>query len=234
MSSTDERDVDAAIAALARLVVGRESVEESLQRIAELARAHVEGADSVSVTVIGADGTPRTAACTDDTSLTIDRAQYEGRRGPCLEAYERQQVVRVDSTLDVSRWPEFETVAVEQDVRASLSVPLVVDAAGVGAVNIYSRAERPWTPASEATATSLAAQGAVAVANAMLYLEATEMAEHLERALQTRDVIGQAKGILMERHRIDADEAFDRLREMSQRENVKLREVAERIASATG
>jgi GAF domain-containing protein len=222
-------DFDAALAALTRIVVGRESLEQSLQRITDLACNHVAGADSVSVTVLKDDGRPRTAACTDGMALEIDLAQYESDRGPCLDACRRGTMVRVDSVIASDQWPEFEMTALHQGIRSSLSIPLLVDDGAVGAVNVYAAVEHAWTARSEDTGSRLAAQAAIAVANVVMYHEAMETARNLQRAVEGRDLIGQAKGILMERHKITAAQAFEMLRDVSQRRNVKLRDVAQTI-----
>jgi GAF domain-containing protein len=229
MSTAD--DFDVALAALTGMVVGRESLERSLQRIAELAQSHVVGAESVSVTVRERDGSWRTAACTDGIAVEIDRAQYDSNRGPCLDACLHGTVVRVDAVLASDQWPEYASAALRQGIRSSLSIPVLTDSAPAGAVNVYSTMENVWTGRSEDTGSRLAAQAAIAVANAFLYDQAMETARHLERAVDSRDLIGQAKGILMERHKITAAEAFDRLRDLSQQQNMKLRNVAEVVAT---
>lgn len=231
MSMTD-RELDAAVAAVSRMVVGEEPLEHSLQRVVQLTRANVPGADSVTLTLVG-EGPARTAASTDTAAVAIDEAQYASDSGPCLDAARLGAMVRVDAVEGANRWPAFEVAASREAVRASLSVPLLLKDGPFGAINVYSETKRPWTSRSERAGALLAGQAATAVINAIRYEQAILTAGQLEQAAQSRDLIGQAKGILMERHELTADDAFERLRDASQRLNLKLRDVAATLA-ATG
>jgi len=115
-------------------------------------------------------------------------------------------------------------------VQSSLSLPLVVGDESVGALNLYSRTPSGFTEEDESTGSTLASTAAIVLVNASAYWQAADLSDQLAQAMQSRAVIEQAKGILMARSpHMGADEAFDVLRKASQRENVKLRDIAQRI-----
>ena len=125
----------------------------------------------------------------------------------------------VDDLTTDERWPVFTAGAVDFGIRSMLSLHLYTDRESFGALNIYARQRHAFTPDSVATGVLLAAHCAVAIA-------ATTASANLRIALESRDVIGQAKGILMERHKITPTEAFDLLITASQHSHRKLRDIA--------
>jgi GAF domain-containing protein len=217
------------LAALGRLGVDVQTLDERLGRIGTLACAAIGPSDDAGVTLIR-NGRPVTRGHTADLVPAIDETQYETGKGPCLDAYRHGEVNRIDSTSEDSRWPEFSKVAARAGVRSTLSLPMRIGDERVGALNLYSSTPARFSEAHERLGAMFAEQAAVAIANTEMFLTAREMSSQLEEALKTRDVIGQAKGIIMEREKITADEAFDILRTASQRRNVKLRALAEEVA----
>src|SRR5688572_28685984 len=139
------------------------------------------------------------------------------------------RVTRIDSTLADGPWPEFRAAAAEHGILSTLSFPLIVDKQGVGAMNLYSRREQGFAEIDVDDARLYADQAAIVLANAQAYWDAKELSQGLGEAMAHRAVIEQAKGILMSAQRCDPDTAFDLLVRASQRENVKLRDVARRI-----
>jgi len=228
----DRDEFSETLGAIARLLIAAESLDRTLGRIADLACQALDGCDMAGVTLLR-DGKPATIGHTDDTILPIDRVQYEADAGPCLDTFRERRAFRVDSTRDETRWPAFSRVAVEGGVLSTMSLPLVAHDQGLGALNLYSRTAGAFSDDDEQLGLVLAEQASVAVANAEVYWRTKELTDELEQALQSRDVIGQAKGILMAREGFNADQAFDVLRRASQRSNRKLREVAEEIVQST-
>jgi GAF domain-containing protein len=216
------------IAELSRLLVNEEALDDTLQRVSDLACRYVGGADVAGVTLLR-DGKPSTTVYTDPTSPQIDSAQYETGIGPCLEAFRQQQVFRVDSTVDDEQFPAFSQAAAEHGIQSTLSLPLGVRGNGIGALNLYSKQPAAFSADAEKVGMLFAQQASVALANAQLYASAYRMTQQLQEALTSRAVIDQAKGILMGQHRVGADEAFDILRTTSQRENRKLRDLAQEL-----
>jgi GAF domain-containing protein len=229
----DPSGLEGTLEALARIVVSVESSREaSMAKIAELGCGLLESCDFASVTLMERDR-PRTASASDDDATGMDEAQYEGRSGPCLAAIHDQRVVRTDSLAgEQSRWGELvAAAAVKRNVGSSLSAPLIVDGSCLGGLNLYSRAVGAFSSADEQTIAAFAHQAAIVAANARDYWNLAETTHQLESALQSRAIIEQAKGVLIARQGCSPDEAFDVLRRASQRNNRKLREIAEEIVT---
>jgi GAF domain-containing protein len=110
-----------------------------------------------------------------------------------------------------------------------MSMPMPTERGPIGALNMYSRRKGGFTEDDETTAQQFAVHAAVVLVNADAYWDARDLSERLDQAMQTRSVIEQAKGMLMAVQRCSADEAFELLVKASQRENVKLREIARRL-----
>jgi GAF domain-containing protein len=139
-------------------------------------------------------------------------------------------VVRVDDTAEVlDTWPRFSEDALAHGVRSMLGFPLVAGDVSFGAANLYGREVGAFSKDDEARAALFATQASAVLANARAYWAASDLAVNLQQALQNRAVIDQAKGKLMASAGCTADEAFELLVKASQRENVKVREIALRI-----
>jgi GAF domain-containing protein len=215
--------------ALSQLMVSEESVDATLNRVASIARRTIGACAMAGVTVIR-DGSPATVAFTDAEAPEIDRAQYDSDAGPCLEAFRTGTPIRIESMGEDARWPAFGSAALSHGIRSSLSLPLIVRGETLGALNLYSRSVAGFDDADEELGGLFATQGAVAVANAELYWSTYDLTQQLRSALVTRDLIGQAKGILMTRRGVTSDEAFDLLRAASQRLDIDLGEAANIVA----
>jgi GAF domain-containing protein len=212
--------------ALASVLVAEQSLEKTLRQVLELACAALPGGDEGGITLLEAEG-PRTAIATSDAALRVDSAQYDAAAGgPCLEAYRRQQILRIDATATDPRWPEFAAAAAAEGLGSALSVPLVVGGDGLGALDIYCRREHGFTAADEQLAAKLGSCASVALANARIYWRAARLADQLQQVLSTRGVIEQAKGILIAQRGCSAEHAFHLLAEVSQRNHLTLPEVA--------
>jgi GAF domain-containing protein len=155
--------------------------------------------------------------------LTLDMLQKKTGVGPCIDSSREQVTIRIDDMTTETRWPQYVECALTLGVASMLCVPLYVDDQQLGSVSLYATGRAAFSLADEYVARLFAAQAALALAEA-------HRAGQLRQALSSRDVIGQAKGILMERHRITADEAFRMLSEHSQRANRKLADVAQTLA----
>ncbi|HUQ56348.1 MAG TPA: ANTAR domain-containing protein [Lentzea sp.] len=217
-------------------LLGAATTGEVLQRVVRAAVLVVPGADLVSITLRSADGRFHTPVETDPVAVELDRLQYGLREGPCLDAADPDGpdfVVAADLAMARS-WPRFGPAAAERGMGALLSTALLP---GVrpprlsGALNIYSRERHGLGERDQAAALLLATHASLALAHTEAVDRAALQAQQLRRAIDSRDVIGQAKGILMARRGLTADEAFDVLRRTSQDLNVKLVEIAESITS---
>ena len=224
----DPEILENAVRSLSQLLLAEETLEATHGRVASLACRTLPPCDLASVTMI-TDGRPSTPVQTDPLAANLDSVQYSSRRGPCLEAYQVGKIVREKISEKTDRWPEFSSVATKAGIQSILAVPLVANDHPVGALNLYSKSARGYDESDEETALLFSQQAAVACANAEVYWRTYTLTEHLREALESRDVIGQAKGILMARRNCTADTAFELLRQASQHRNIKLRDIAEQV-----
>jgi GAF domain-containing protein len=169
------------------------------------------------ITVARGDLVPQ--ATTGAPPQRLDRLQQKLGSGPCVDAAQQQTVIRIEDICADKRWPDFCAEAAGLGVRSMLCVPLRVDERCLGTLSLYAEDPSAFDDHHERVTTLLATLAALALADA-------QRADQLHTALRNRDVIGQAKGILMERHRITADTAFSHLSQASQAVNVKLAAVA--------
>jgi GAF domain-containing protein len=215
---------------MSRFFVGDATVVDTLQRVSELAASAVSGADMVGITML-VDGRARTAVFTDDSMPQIDSSQYETGVGPCLDAFRHQQVFRIEDMEKDSQWPPFSEAAAASGIQSSMSVPLIARHEGVGALNFYSRTPQAFSDGDVEVGLQFASQAAIVLANTQAYWDAHQLGEDMAQAMESRATIEQAKGILMGAQRCNPDEAFQILVRASQRENRKLREIAEDVVA---
>ncbi|MBM9467895.1 GAF and ANTAR domain-containing protein [Nakamurella leprariae] len=164
----------------------------------------------------------RTVASSDDLVGQVDRIQAETGQGPFWSGLRDHVTVRIDDLQGDRRWPAFTTRAAELEVRSMLSLQLFVRDRELGALSLYSSVPDAFDHAAEQVGLLMASHAAIAMVGA-------QQQHHLEVALANRDLIGQAKGVLMERYRITADRAFALLVRASQDGNLKMAEVARRV-----
>jgi len=216
------------LSAVSRFFVGDLTVEEALHRIARLAVDAVPGADLVGLTIM-VEGRQRTAVFTDDAAPEIDQAQYETGEGPCLDAFLQQRIFTIESTREAGPWPTFRRAAAAHGVGSTLSLPLLANDKALGAMNVYAFKERAFGEHDVEVGTLFSYQAASVLANAQAYWDARDLSSRLGEAMEHRAIIEQAKGMLMATQPCAAEEAFDILVRASQRENVKLRDIAARM-----
>ena len=203
------------------LHVKNAELQPTLEAIASTAVTMLSPARYAALTVL-AHGELIPRASTGEPPLLLDRLQQRLGDGPCVNAAKRQSVFRIDDTREDLRWPEFCAEAARLNVRSMLCVPLWIDERGLGALSLYADQAAAFSESHERITILLATFAALALAEA-------QRADQMHDALSSRDVIGQAKGILMERHGVTADAAFSVLSRVSQAENIKLAEVARRF-----
>lgn len=235
VEQVEERSDDLALAMteLAGLLLSDEGVDRTLQRVADLAVRTIPGCTAAGVTLL-ADGSPQTAASTDEAVLEIDRRQYAAGDGPCLDALRNRRINRAGADVAQRRWPEFAAGAGRLGIRSFLAAPLVAGEQPLGSLNLYGASNDGFEALDDALVALFCGQASVALANAQLYRSAVALSEQLRAAMHSRAAIEQAKGMLMERHGVGPAEAFALLRQRSQRSNRKLREVAEELVARHG
>jgi GAF domain-containing protein len=215
--------------ALSQFFVNEGTLGDTLLRVSELA-CQVLPADFAGITML-VDGKPSTGVFTDPEAPEIDEAQYSSGDGPCLDAFRHQRVNRIDSTVDDQRWPEFAKMALAHGILATLSVPVTARGESLGALNLYSHTAAAFDEHSIDRVETFARQAAIVLANAQVYWDARQLNENLQQAMATRATIDYAIGIVMAGGGRNPDEAFQVLVRASQRENRKLRTIAEEIVS---
>jgi GAF domain-containing protein len=211
--------------ALARVVVANREPSEVLTEITKIARRAMPSVEAASVTLIRGDE-PFTAAHDGQMALDADELQYERGYGPCMDAGRAGQVLLVDDMRSDERWPDYAQHVAAHGVLSSLSVPLPFQGVTIGALNTYAGQPKVFDDHDVELAQEVAAWVAVAVGNAEAAARTTDDLIQLRTVMMSRACIEQAKGILMERHKITEDEAFTMLTHASQRTNTKLRDVA--------
>lgn len=222
MAEVHQRELSLTFAEIARSLLCEDTVEATLQRIAELAVETIEHCDFAGMTLVRGR-LMTTPASTTDISTRVDAIQLETGEGPCLDAIREHELFQTADLLEEDRWPRFARRAVEEtQVRSMLSFRLFVEEDTLGALNLYSKRPAAFDADDRAVGSVFAAHAAVALSTA-------QHDQQMQDALRTRDTIGQAKGILMARQGVTADQAFDMLRRGSQRLNIKLAELAKRV-----
>jgi GAF domain-containing protein len=205
-----------------------EDVASFLDSLVRWAVENTPGAEACGLTLEQA-GQGRTVTYSGELAARGDERQYELDDGPCLEALRSGRMVTVMDMAEERRWGLYPQRAVEAGVRSSLSLPLTVGERGRGALNLYASHPHAFTDTDVQAGQSWAGQasGALSVAWRMAEREAT--VDNLTQGMVTRQVIGQAVGLLMVQRRCTAQEAFELLKGASQRTNEKLRDVAHRM-----
>jgi GAF domain-containing protein len=214
-----------ALEELGSLALREHSMETLLQRVVDLAKEVMPGRPEASLLLL-ADDQPMTAVFTGQLAMDCDETQYDRGHGPCLNAARTGEVTEVLDNRTDPRWPDYARAAAERGALSSLSIPLPISEGIAGALNIYAREPGAFDKGSRAAAQQFVPYAAVALSNMRDYEDARTLADNLRAALDSRAVIDQAKGILMERHKVTADRAFQILTRASMQSNVKLRVIA--------
>ena len=217
---TEERHFDERLASIARDLLNEPDVEHTVQRVVDLAAEHLGGVIYASVSLVRQRRRVETPASSDDRALQADQLQYEVGEGPCLDAIWEQETFLIDDMTTEERYPTYSRrVAERTGIRSSLSFQLFTDEDSLGALNLYSPQPRAFDEVARAEGFVFAAQAAVA-------LRSAQHEEHLRAGMATRNLIGQAQGILMERFKVTPNQAFAILARISQETNSKLRDVS--------
>jgi GAF domain-containing protein len=217
---------------LAGLIVSDHSLDSVMTAISVVGKRLLPDVTEVSVTLLRG-GQAETVASTGTLAVQMDERQYARGDGPCLTAAKQGELVLLQDAASTEQWPEYAALAREHGVGSSLSVPVKMPEPVNAGLNLYSDRQDGFPEHDVELARTLVAYAAVALTNIHLFESQKRVAEHLERALESRGVIDQAKGIVIAERRCSPDEAFQVLVELSQRTNRKLRDVAEALVNTT-
>jgi GAF domain-containing protein len=209
------------VAELASDLADTPSLDDLLDRAVGLAVDIVPGCEQAGISLLQ-NHVVDSPSSVGPLAATCDKLQERLGEGPCITALLEADVIRIDDISTDPRWPRFAEAAAIEGVRSMLACRLATQRDKLGALNMYSTETGAFSAESEAMAVGYAAHVSLA-------LSALDRETNLRRALQSREVIGQAMGILMERHRITASQAFDVMVHASQRSNVKLRMIADEL-----
>jgi transcriptional regulator with GAF, ATPase, and Fis domain len=214
------------INALSRLVTAKETVESTVSRIAELSVLAIDAADECGISLV-TGRTIQTVAVTSKIGETIDALQLSTKQGPCMSSIHEHATFYIPDMSQDKTWPLFSQKAAQATGIASLlGYVLQVDTDSLGALNLMSFTVDAFDDDAIAAGALFAAQAGVALSNALTHQKNEQKVEQLEEGIRTRQVIGEAVGIVMATRQVNADKAFEILKTISQHTNVKLKEVA--------
>lgn len=219
-----DKAIQSMIAELAGALVRGAGIEEVLTTLTCASLTLVPGADCAKISEID-NGTLCSMAATSQLASLLDSAQQTAGQGPCLEAISDQKAVRCDDLRNDPRWPRFARYATTTGVHSALSCPVDIPGDTGATLSLFGFEADAFGAEAEAIAVMLANHAAIAL-----------MKENRERqfkaALASRDVIGQAKGMIMERFGVDAPRAFAMLKAISQATNTPVRDLAARVVDS--
>ncbi|GAB3537105.1 GAF and ANTAR domain-containing protein [Arthrobacter tecti] len=209
---------------LARSLQAEKDPQEILIHLVRAAIDLVPGADEGSISVVEGRRRVNSQVPSSDLPRDVDAVQSEVGQGPCLDAVYEHETVMVPDMATEQRWPEFSHRAAALGAASMLSFQLYVEGDNLGALNLYGRAPHTFTDESEQVGKLIASHAAIAFADA-------RKLGQMRDASHSRDIIGQAKGILMERYNITAQHAFVILTQYSSHTNTKLFDIADYLAT---
>lgn len=226
MHQDDDDAFAASISGLSGLFTAAGGLSETLVHIARFAVQAIPAADGAGLTMLEADR-PQTVVATGEWVTQVDDVQYSLGEGPCLSAVAERRTFTTGNLGGEPQWPRFGPRVGRLGVHSALSLPLLrPDGVPLGALNVYARGRDAFDTYAVGLGEAFAVPAAVSVANARALAQAERLVEQLSQALTSRAEIDQAIGILMSRSGGTAEEAFDRLRTLSQASSTKLVEVA--------
>ena len=231
MTTSDPKttlDADEAFEQLAGIALAEHSLHSVLLTVADLTSRVMPGDIDVSVTQLVGDKAT-TVVHTGQLALDLDESQYGHGDGPCVHAARTGEPVEVTDARTDPRWADYLEDAVKRGSLSSMSMPLGSAEEMGAALNIYAREVGAFDDECRRVGAKLARFAGVAVANMHAYQSARELADNLQAALEARATIEQAKGILMERHKLTPVQAFQLLAKASMATNRKLRNVADTL-----
>lgn len=220
-----DADLSRRMAAVARdLRREHKNLEGTLAAIAESAVMNVPAAEDASITTVLQGKFVHSAAAAGELGARCDDLQGELGEGPCLESAIAQRTIRIEDMESEVRWPRFAVEAAALGVKSMICFQLYVEGFNFGSLNLHSTRARAFDDEAESIGSLFAAHAAIAFSSA-------REEQQIRAALTNRDVIGQAKGMLMERYKLSAQGAFAMLATLSQESNVKLADIAHQVVA---
>jgi transcriptional regulator with GAF, ATPase, and Fis domain len=214
-------DVRHALVELGRLRFGEMRVEDAIREIVETTHS-MFAVDGAGLMLADEAQHLRAVAASDDRFAHLEDIQVQHQEGPCIEAFDTKELVGASDLQLEDRWPRFSEAAVRREVRAVLASPLPYNQDAVGVVAVLSERSRPWSPANELALLAFTDLAALLIASIIQGERQSELSGQLQGALNSRQVIEQAKGVLMGTQGISARAAYEQLRSRARGERRKL------------
>jgi transcriptional regulator with GAF, ATPase, and Fis domain len=200
------------------------NVDATLQTVTSSCVDLIQGVECADVLLISGPDLFRSVSATSKLAIDIDDMQKRFRQGPCLDAAVGDSVVLCNDLREETRWPRFAEAAVAAGVHSLMSFQLFTHDSRIGALNLFGLKPDTFTAECEAV-------GAMLATHAAVVLIADDVRRQFQSALASRDTIGQAKGMIMERFNVDAVRAFELLTKLSQDSNIRVADIAEELVS---
>lgn len=210
---------------LGRLLLVEQTTPSVLQRIVDLVQQSMPAGSEASITLVRGEH-PTTAAFTGQLADDLDETQYDRGHGPCLQAALGGLFTEIFDARTEDRWPEYVPALVARGALSSLAAPVPAPHLTAG-LNVYAREACAFVDDDRAALVDFAAYAGAALTNMDALQDARDLAENLQKAMKFRSVIEQAKGILIERHKLTTEQAFRLMADASMQTNRKVRDVAE-------
>jgi GAF domain-containing protein len=224
----DYPGLSAGLAGLLTLIAGSCPLDELLTQVATYAMKATPGADGAGVTMLEA-GQPDTMGASGTFVREVDEIQYRLGEGPCISAAAEGSTRSSSALGEDAAWPTFGPQAAAIGIHSALSLPLITNNEVIGALNVYAHDRNAFDEYSRQMGEQFAAPAAVAIRNARTLEQAHRKEAHLQTALGSRATIDQAVGIMMSRSGLSSEDAFVRLRIISQHEHIKVNAVAAQL-----
>jgi GAF domain-containing protein len=209
------------------------NLDEALRRIVDAAH-QLFAVDGAGLMLIDPDQLLRNIAVSDQRIDDLEELQIEHGEGPCIDAFEDKTLIDTEDLAAEARWPKFSPAAVERGLRAVLASPIPYNQQAIGVVVVFSTKAHPWSPEGELALVSFTDLAALTIANTMQSEQRGELAIQLQRALDARVVIEQAKGALVARDGLSPGAAFEQMRRRARAERRRVVEIAAEIMSTAG
>jgi GAF domain-containing protein len=209
------------------------NLDDALRRIVD-ATHRLFAVDGAGLMLIDPDQLLRNVADSDRRVDHLEELQIEHGEGPCIDAFDDKALVHAADLAAEARWPKFSPAAVDRGLRAVLASPIPYNQMAIGVVAVFSAKVRPWSPEGELALIAFTDLAALTIANTMQSEQRGELATQLQRALDARVLIEQAKGALVARDGITPGAAFGQMRARARAERRRVVEIAGEIMAASG
>jgi GAF domain-containing protein len=204
------------------------NLDDALRRIVQCTH-ELFAVDGAGLMLIDPDQLLRNVADSDERVSHLEELQIEHGEGPCIDAFDDKELIHAADLAAEERWPDFSPAAVDRGLRAVLASPIPYNQMAIGVITVFSTSVHPWSPEGELALVAFTDLAALTIANTMQSEQRGELATQLQRALDARVLIEQAKGALVAREGLTPGEAFEQMRRRARTERRRVSEIADEI-----